>query len=259
MDAYASASSRSARRGALGRRVDEVAIDRGPAQRFVADGQDTEVGGVGYGELRQERDAQSASDVGRGRRYVGLHGHPAAHPGRGECLIHQIAAAGSRREVDEFLISEQWGPDPLRTTQLAFAAALIVCLAMALATPETVDRQPAAETRPSRFGLRPGGRAGFASGAALGVFSFAVLGLVTAMGAVILHTELGVSSPFVAGLAPFLMFGWSAAGLLILWRLSLARMLVTGAVVFPLGLALVALSLLHPFCGCTSSPSRSPA
>jgi MFS family permease len=140
----------------------------------------------------------------------------------------------------------QWGPDPLRTTQLAFAAALIVCLAMALATPETVDRQPAAETRPSRFGLRPGGRAGFASGAALGVFSFAVLGLVTAMGAVILHTELGVSSPFVAGLAPFLMFGWSAAGLLILWRLSLARMLVTGAVAFPLGLALVALSLVHP-------------
>lgn len=140
----------------------------------------------------------------------------------------------------------QWGPDPLRTTQLAFAAALTVCLVLALATPETVDRRSAAEPRPRRFGLRTGGRAGFSSGAALGFFSFAVLGLVTAMGAVLLHTELGNSSPFVAGLAPFLMFGWAAAGLLILRRLSLARMLVTGAVVFPLGLALVALSLTHP-------------
>ncbi|MFF8029324.1 hypothetical protein ACFZDJ_51535 [Streptomyces sp. NPDC007896] len=78
------------------------------------------------------------------------------------------------------------------------------------------------------------------------MYSARFLELVTAMGAVILHTKLGVSSPFVAGLAPFLMFGWSAAGLLILWRLNLARMLVTGAIVFPAGLAPVALLLVHP-------------
>lgn len=138
----------------------------------------------------------------------------------------------------------QWGPNPLITTQVTFAVAMSLCLVMALATPETVDRN--ALVQPSRFSLKPGGAAAFSSGAALGFISFAVLGLISAMGASMLRSKLGISSPFIAGLAPFVMFGCAALGLVLFWRLSLFAMLVSGAVTFPIGLALVSLSLLHP-------------
>ncbi|MDX3054277.1 MFS transporter [Streptomyces sp. NE06-03E] len=141
-------------------------------------------------------------------------------------------------------VLSQWGPSPLITTQMTFAVAMSVCLVLALATPETVDRN--AQVRPSRFSLMPGGTAAFASGAALGFFSFAILGLISAMGASMLHSKLGIFSPFIAGLAPFLMFGCAAAGLVLFWRLSLFKMLASGAAVFPIGLALVSLSLVHP-------------
>lgn len=140
----------------------------------------------------------------------------------------------------------QWLPHPLETTQIGFAAAMTVCLVLALATPETLDRQAGVSKRPPRFALQPRATGAFAAACLLGFSSFALLGLVSSLGAVILHTELGITSHAVAGLAPFLMFAASAVAQMLLGRMRPAPMLTTGAAAFVAGLALVTLSLHHP-------------
>jgi hypothetical protein len=130
--------------------------------------------------------------------------------------------------------------------QAGFAVVMAVCLVLVLATPETVDLERRAAERPPRFALRPGAGALFGSAATLGFFAFALLGLVSSLGAIMLSSKLGIASHFVAGLASFLMFGASALAQLALGGLRLAVMTLIGAVAFPVGLALVAVSLYHP-------------
>ncbi|MEU9382104.1 MFS transporter [Streptomyces sp. NPDC048279] len=142
----------------------------------------------------------------------------------------------------------EWLPMPLITTQAIFTLAMAMCLVLVLSTPETVDLDlelPAAEP-PSRFVLRPGGRRTFGAAGALGAFAFAILGLISSLGASVLHGTLHTDSHLVVGLAAFLMFGFAAAAQLVLGRLPLPRVLTVGAVVFPLGLVLCALALHHP-------------
>jgi MFS family permease len=140
----------------------------------------------------------------------------------------------------------QWLPHPLTVVQLGFTAALAVALVLVAATPETVDRRLTARTRPARFTLRPNGGRAFGSAAGLGFFSFALFGVVSSLGSVMLHDRLGISSTFIAGLAPFLMFIAAAIAQLALVRLSAARQAAVGVVTFPTGLALVAVALYHP-------------
>lgn len=142
----------------------------------------------------------------------------------------------------------QWAPHPLAVVQLGFAGALLVSLALALSTPETVDREARAADRPRRFALRPGAdaRVGFGGAAALGFFSFALLGLVTSLGAILLRSELGVSSHLMAGVAPFTMFAASAAAQLAFGRVGPGPTATVGGVLFPAGLGLVALSVYEP-------------
>ncbi|MGV9572792.1 CbtA family protein [Streptomyces nigra] len=88
----------------------------------------------------------------------------------------------------------EWLPAPLITAQVIFTLAMAVCLALVLCTPETVAvdldlELPAA--RPSRFVLRPGGRRAFGAAGALGAFAFAILGLISSLGASVLHFVLG--------------------------------------------------------------------
>ncbi|MFD2683790.1 hypothetical protein ACFS5L_02735 [Streptomyces phyllanthi] len=100
---------------------------------------------------------------------------------------------------------------------------------------------PAAQP-PSRFVLRPGGRRAFG---ALGAFAiaFAILGLISSLGASVLHGTPHTDSHLVVGLAAFLMFGSAAAAQLLLGSLPLPRLLTVGAVVFPVGLVLCAVAL----------------
>ncbi|MGW6366960.1 hypothetical protein ACWFOB_23170, partial [Bacillus subtilis] len=81
---------------------------------------------------------------------------------------------------------------------------------------------------------------------ALGTFAFALLGVISALGAIVIRTRLGIDSHIIGGLAPTLMFAASALGQLALGTLPSRRLAATGAVVFPLGLGLVALSLYFP-------------
>ncbi|SDN53206.1 MFS transporter [Actinacidiphila guanduensis] len=143
-------------------------------------------------------------------------------------------------------IVAQWAPHPLPATQLGFAAAMAVCLVLALCTPETVDRGRRSADRPARFALRPGAAKVFAAACGLGFFSFALLGLVSSLGAIILHTDLGIGSHFLAGLAPALMFAAAAVGQLLIGRLRPVPTAVVGAVVFPVGLALVVVATRDP-------------
>lgn len=142
-------------------------------------------------------------------------------------------------------ILAQWVPAPLTTPFALFGVVLVALGALVLAGPETVDRQTAGEP-PARFGLRPGGGAVFAAAAGIGFFAFAVMGFFSSLGAVMVRDVLGISAPFVTGLAPFAVFAASAVAQLALGRLSAPRMLTTGVMLFPVGLALTALSLFHP-------------
>ncbi|MFF4283603.1 hypothetical protein [Streptomyces kronopolitis] len=121
--------------------------------------------------------------------------------------------------------------------------AMTLCLVMALFTPETVDRD-AAMASPRRFALRPCAGALFGWASALGFFSFALLGLVSSLGAIILRSSLDISSHLIAGIAPFAMF--AAVAQLVLGRLRTELMTIVGAITFSTGLGLTALSLYEP-------------
>ena len=139
----------------------------------------------------------------------------------------------------------QWAPWPLVTPFALFAAAALVLVVLVLHSPETIDRGAASEV-PARFALRPGGGRRFAAAASTGFFSFAVMGFFSSLGAVVVHDVLGISSPLVAGLAPFSVFAASAVAQIALRHLSPGRMLVSGVVLFPAGLTLTAVALFHP-------------
>jgi hypothetical protein len=140
----------------------------------------------------------------------------------------------------------QWLPEPLATVQALFTAAMTLCLALVVCTPETVDRHLPSVAPPSRFALRPASRAVFCAAGALGAFAFAILGLISSLGAAMLHDRLHNDSHFIAGMAPFLMFGSAAAAQLVLGRMALSRILTLGALIFPVGLALCTVALGRP-------------
>ncbi|MDT7654484.1 MAG: hypothetical protein QOI36_5890 [Pseudonocardiales bacterium] len=58
--------------------------------------------------------------------------------------------------------------------------------------------------------------------------------------------ELEITSQFIVGLTPFTAFAASAVAQLALGRLTLPKQLATGTFLFPVGLALTALSLYQP-------------
>lgn len=140
----------------------------------------------------------------------------------------------------------QWGPAPVHTSYLVFGVLMVVLLALVLTSPETVDTELASQARPVRFAVRPGQASAFAAAAAVGFFAFAVMGLFSSLGAIIVRGQLGITSYFVAGLAPFTAFAASAVAQLALGKVAREKVLWTGTVLFPVGLALTAVSLYHP-------------
>ncbi|MBP2703797.1 MFS transporter [Microbispora sp. RL4-1S] len=140
----------------------------------------------------------------------------------------------------------QWAPRPLVSVQGAFAVALAVLLALVAGGPETVGTRAPARERPARFALRPEGGWGFAAAGGLGAAAFATFGLFSSLGAVMIHDRLGISSPFAGALPGFVTFLASAVAQLGAGRVTARRPPVTGVVLLPVGLALVAVSLGHP-------------
>ena len=140
----------------------------------------------------------------------------------------------------------QWGPAPLRTGYILFAGLMALLLVLVLTSPETVDTEMTDRIRPVRFALKPGQGAAFGTAAAVGAFAFAVMGLFSSLGAIIVRGELGITSYFIAGLAPFTAFAASAVAQFAFARLTDRAVLIIGTTLFPIGLALTAASLYHP-------------
>ncbi|WP_081639721.1 MFS transporter [Actinomadura flavalba] len=136
-----------------------------------------------------------------------------------------------------------WTSDPLLYTQIGFAVALGVMLALVALVPETVDTGKAG--RPPRFALRPAGRTVFGSAGLLGFVAFGLFGLFASLGSSVVR-DLGVDAPLLSALPTIVMFAVAACAQIALDRAPWRRVLLGGAVAFPVGLALAALALVHP-------------
>jgi hypothetical protein len=86
----------------------------------------------------------------------------------------------------------------------------------------------------------------FAGAGGMAFVAFAALGLFSSLGAVMIRGRLGIASPLVSGVAGFLSFGAAAVGQLTMGGAAVRRLLTVGLTLFPVGLALVAVSLSHP-------------
>ncbi|MFB6723508.1 MFS transporter [Kribbella sp. NPDC056345] len=140
----------------------------------------------------------------------------------------------------------QWGPAPLRTSYVVFGVLMSLLLLLVLTSPETVDTELADQDRPVRFALRDGQRRTFVAAAALGALAFAVMGLFSSLGAIIVRGELGITSYFLAALAPFVTFAASAVAQLAVGRLARTRVLLIGSVLYPAGLVVTVVALHRP-------------
>jgi predicted MFS family arabinose efflux permease len=142
-------------------------------------------------------------------------------------------------------ILAQWAPAPLLTPYVLFAITLAILLVLILVCPETVDNA-LTDGRPARFALLEGNGPLFASSATLGFVAFAVIGLFSALGAIIFRVQLGVTSLFVVAMAPFSAFAASAVAQLALARVRHRTALLTGIALFAVGLTLTVLGLHAP-------------
>lgn len=131
----------------------------------------------------------------------------------------------------------EWGPgDRLRTPYVVMGAILTLALVAVGFSPETVDRR--ARTDMPRFRVRPGL---FPSAALIGFCAFAVFGIFSSLGSLIVQRELHVAAPFTWGIAAFVTLAASAVAQVLLPRWT------AGGVVFLLvGLGVVVSALWHP-------------
>jgi predicted MFS family arabinose efflux permease len=116
-------------------------------------------------------------------------------------------------------------------------------LAVALC-PETVA--PRTDARRSRFALRSTAAPVFTGAALAGFVSFAVTGLFGVLGGIVVREELGVDSVLVWGGTIGLVFAASAVAQLATGRWPARRSYVAGALLLPVGIGLVVLSVTDP-------------
>jgi MFS family permease len=138
-------------------------------------------------------------------------------------------------------------PAPLVLTHVVLAVLLGAAALGLTACPETVAPSP--EARRSHFALRPGGGRDFTGAALAGFVGFAVTGIFAVLGGIVVRGELGVGSVLVWGLTTGLVFAASAVAQLATGSWPAQRSSVAGAVLLPIGLGLVVLSVTDPRAG----------
>jgi len=176
--------------------------------------------------------------------------HPAAAPSRLPATVASVANLGGLA-LGPLLggALAQWSGHPLATPYLVFLALMAAGVVAILITPETVDRRARQVGGAARFRLRAGRRAAFAGAAAVAFCSFAVFGLFSSIGSLIVRGELHVTSPFVWGIAGFVVLGVSAVAQTVFAALPAPRMLAAGLAATPVGMALVVYALYNPSLG----------
>ncbi len=139
-----------------------------------------------------------------------------------------------------------WVGHPFTTSYLVFIALMVIGVISVSLSPETVDLSLPKSASAPKFVLRPAQSTVFIGAASVAFCSFAIFGLFSSVGSLIVHSELHESSPFVWGLAAFLVLGVSAVAQTVFAKLAVVRMLVLGLIGVPVGMALVVFALYHP-------------
>lgn len=139
----------------------------------------------------------------------------------------------------------QWGPsDPLTTPYVVFAILLAVGLVAVLSSPETVD--PTKSSVTVRFRLVQGRAPVFAAAGVVAFCTFAVFGIFSSLGSLMVHRDLHISAPFTWGIAAFMTLGSSALVQVLVAGWTPQRMLKTGICFLPAGLAVVVQAVHSP-------------
>jgi len=127
-----------------------------------------------------------------------------------------------------------------------FIALMVIGAISVSLSPETVDlAQPTSPSAP-KFVLRHAQTTVFVGAAAVAFCSFAIFGLFSSVGSLIVHNELHEGSPFIWGVAGFLVLGVSAVAQTLFAKLAVVRMLALGLLGVPVGMALVVVALYNP-------------
>ncbi|HJP73934.1 MAG TPA: MFS transporter [Pseudonocardiaceae bacterium] len=142
-----------------------------------------------------------------------------------------------------------WAPLPLHTSFIVLASLMIALTTVVAFAPETVDLATRTGRTPRRIAPPPGVRSAFTAAAAVGFFALALLGLFSSLSSVIVRAEFQATSVLLVGMVPFTAFGASAAAQIALRRLAHIRLLMAGSMLFPMGLALITVSLYRPNLG----------
>jgi MFS family permease len=140
----------------------------------------------------------------------------------------------------------QWVGQPFTTSYLVFIALMVIGAISVSVSPETVDLALPTSASGPKFALRHAQRTVFIGAAAVAFCSFAVFGLFSSVGSLIVHSELHESSPFIWGLAGFLVLGVSALAQTLFTKPAVVRMLVLGLIGVPAGMALVVIAVYNP-------------
>lgn len=174
-------------------------------------------------------------------------GHPAQTRSRVPTTVASVANLGGLSLgplVAGALL--RWVGHPFTTSYLVFIALMVIGAISVSLSPETVELPLPTSAGAPKFVLRPAQRSVFMSAAAVAFCSFAIFGLFSSVGSLIVHNELHEGSPFIWGVAGFLVLGVSALAQTLFAKVAVVRMLVLGLLGLPVGMALVVIALYHP-------------
>ena len=176
-----------------------------------------------------------------------LAGHPAQPTSRVPATVASVANLGGLALgplVAGALLS--WVGHPFTTSYVVFIALMVVGAVSISLSPETVDLALPKSAGAPKFVLRQAQSSVFIGAAAVAFCAFAIFGLFSSVGSLIVHTELHETSPFIWGLAGFVVLGVSALAQTLFAKLAVVRMLVLGLIALPVGMTLVVVALYNP-------------
>jgi MFS family permease len=168
------------------------------------------------------------------------HGRPEASGRRPEIVATAANLGGIGLGPLVSGILAQWIADPLTVPYLVFAGLLLVAFGALLLVPETKWAPlELPRYRPQRVSVPTAARGRYLAAAAGGLIAFASFGLFTSLAPTFLAQTLGHTSRALAGATVFAVFATAAILQSLVGTRPARSLLLTGAVVMLLGLALV--------------------
>jgi MFS family permease len=175
------------------------------------------------------------------------HGRPDASGRRAEVVATAANLGGIGVGPLVAGILAQWVADPLTIPYLVFGGLLLVAMGALLLVPET--KWPPTDLpryRPQRVSVPAAARGRYFAAAAGGLIAFAAFGLFTSLAPTFLAQTLGNTSRALAGATVFAVFATAAVIQSLLGTRPARSLLLIGAAVMPLGLALVTVAVWLP-------------